>query len=186
MSIINPGPRAELEAAIDAMIAGPPAASYGTDKNPEPRSTFTEGGPVERAAGVADHRVGCTGDGGSDGEDCGCPPQRPDPVSEKACFDAAAMRTAIATLVRLEAEYQPIHRYKTPGVGPCPRGKCVDCWGAGYEVASAAKRYVDLCRRHGDFRKRNGYPIPSLVTRALKETDWDWGNWRVVQAQKSA
>lgn len=181
MTIINNDARAALEAAIDARIStGVKAASYSTDEDTEP-STFTADGTiVERTAGVGSHRVGCVGD------DCDCPIQRPDPISEKACNDAAAMRAAIATLVELEVEYQPQHRGKTPGVGPCPRGKCRDCWAAGYEVAAAAKRYADLCRRHGDFRKRNGYPIPRLVTRALKESDWDWSHWRVVRAQRSA
>lgn len=92
----------------------------------------------------------------------------------------------MAVLLDIEARYQPARRGKTPGVGPCPAQKCEDCWKAGYEVAAARKRYAVLCRRHGDYRKRNGHPMPVVLTRALKAVDWDWGHWSVKRAQRSA
>lgn len=180
--LIDPQARAELEAAIDARIAtGVKAAAYHTDDEAMPSSTLAEGTSVERTAGVGRHLVGCTDD------DCVCPPSKPDRVSEQACNDHARMRAAIAILLDIQARYEPAHRGKTPGVGPCPPGKCVDCWAASYEVAAARKRYAVLCRRHGDWRKRNsGKPMSVLLTRALKETDGDWSSWQVRRAQRSA
>jgi hypothetical protein len=181
MTVINSDARAALEAAIDARInSGVRAASYSTSEDPEPPRGFAEGTLVERAAGVASHRPGCTSD------DCDCPTLRPDPVSEKACNDAAAFRAALRTIAELEAEYQPHHRGKTPGIGPCPPSKCRDCWGASIERAAAQKRYTGLCRRCGDYRKRNGYPIPPLAIRALAACEGDWTNWRVQRALRSA
>lgn len=180
MTIINGEARAQLEAAIDARInTGVKAAAYSTDENATLSAWSSEGTLVERAAGTGRHRVGCVDD------DCDCPPQRPDPVSDRACEDAAKMRDAIRTLLDLEATYQPQHRGKTPGIGPCPANKCRDCWRAGLERAAAQKRYTGLCRRCGDYRKRNGYPIPPLAIRALAACDGDWNHWSVRRALRA-
>jgi hypothetical protein len=78
---------------------------------------------------------------------------------------------------------------RRPGQGPCPSGKCEDCWAAGLVRAAAAKRYARWCRRHGDHRRTFGASMPAPVTLAAEATRStttdgriDWEHWRVVRA----
>lgn len=191
--LINPEARAELEAAIDAHInTGVRAARYDGDNG---TTGGGDGSSVVEQEIVGTHRpetpsrAACPALADPDflnpDTECDCV-QRPDSISEKAINDGARLRGAIAILLSLEAEYQPQHRGKTPGYGPCPTGKCRDCWRAGVERAATKARYTGLCRRCGDYRKRNGHPIPPLVIRALSVCGGDWNHWSVKRAQRAS
>jgi hypothetical protein len=185
MPLIDPTLRAALEAAIESRIdSGVKAAAYHGDEEARATAgtTFAEGNPVERAAGLAVHRIGCTGD------ECDCPANlsRPDPVSDRACEDAGRLRLALAIFADLQNRYTPTPGARLPGHGPCPEGACADHWRSGVQRSAAKKRYRRLCRACGDFRKRNGYPIPPLVLKALSEAGGDWSHWSVVRAQRVA
>lgn len=180
-TVINATGRACLEAAIDAMIAGPKAAAYSHEPTTSTPKAFAEGNDVERAAGLSLHRLGCVDD------NCDCPPDldRPDPISEQACNDAAALRAALDTITAIEARYPKATDPKRPGVGPCPAGCCKDHWAAEVKLAAKKDRYTGLCRRCGDYRARNGYPIPPAVLKALHACDYDWSHWSVRRAQQA-
>lgn len=168
--MISPTERAELEAAIDARIAtGVKAQSYSTDEDPTPPSSFAEGTLVEKAAGLGSHRIGCTKD------QCRCDHHPPDPVSEQAIDDAYRLRRALRdndthTFAALRAEYLPGSRTdqpRIPGIGDCPKGRCVAHWAAHREVPSAKDRR--RCHRCDDFHRETGEDYPPEVLRAHAE-----------------
>lgn len=110
-----------------------------------------------------------------------------DRVSARASNDLARYQAAVATVKEVSAAYPSITagQYALPGITPCPKGKCLDCWHAGIVRNATQKRYADRCRRCGDYRKRNGHPIPAEAIKALASCDGDWTHWSVVRALRA-
>lgn len=171
---------AQINARIDDGIR---AARYDGDGS----SGGTSSGSHPERIVVGSHRDTCPANTDDDGA-CTCPPQKPDPVSEKATFDYHELQRLVAGIDTISAAYPSITAGQRviPGLTPCPKSKCEDCWAAGIVRNAAQKRYQKWCRRCGDHRKRNGYPIPPEAIRALSECDGDWSNWRVQRALRAA
>lgn len=111
-----------------------------------------------------------------------------DRVSSDAMRALAELQAAVAAVTKISAAYPSITagQMKIPGITPCPHGKCEDCWSAGIERKATQKRYERYCRRCGDYRKRNGYPIPAEAIKALSACDGDWNHWSVQRALRAS
>lgn len=153
--------QAELEAAIEARIAGVPAARYDGDGT----AGRPEGTAVELAA-LGGHRPGCVDD------DCDCPPIKPDPISDKAVNDLYRLRAAISrgdtdTITELQAHYLPgtnPHQRSIPGLGDADPGRCITHWNAGRSIPAARGRR--RCHRCDDFHAKTGHDYPPEVLEA--------------------
>lgn len=182
--VFNRDELARLQARVDAMIdTGIPAARYDGDGG---GPTESSGSHPERIV-VGSHHETC---GALTDEEapCDCGPRRPDPLSEKANYDLAELQKAVATIDKVSAAYPSVTagQFTIPGLTPCPESKCTDCWDARVPRPAAKKRYATLCRRCGDYRKRNGHPIPPEAIRALAAHEGDWQHWSVQRALRAS
>lgn len=166
--MIDPRARAELEAAIDADLeTGVRAKAYHGDPDSEPSKTFTEGTLVERVAGVARHRIGCTGDV------CVCTFPGDDGLTV-----AEVDRLALREILRRgdEARFWALHsaycrprtdQPKKAGVGPCPSGSCIVHWEAERKIpAASGHRRCHPCQ---GFYDKTNHDYPPLVLKEYRE-----------------